>query len=504
MAPLAEGQEECEQRRADQQPIADGHQDHDGTGYRAEQEPGRDRQQRPDLQGAEHREVEDAYTAPLRSETEVRSTLAHAEAEHDRLTRQIADDEALRESISREIAGFEDRLRRLMARREEMASQHRQIEAELAALPAMAEVEAAFEAARIAHEEARRHGQESIDKAREAERYESDAAREAVAAAEAARIETERLKAADRQAAEFRHAEAADAAQAIGARLTKLKAEEAGVAASLQSAADSLWPPLLDALNVEPGFEKALGAAFGDDLEASSDRGAPAHWLPLGPYADAPVLPMGAAPLSEHVKALPELARRIAFIGLVADDATGAALQADLKPGQQLVTREGALWRWDGYTMRAGAPVPAAVRLSQRNRLIDIRVQIDAVSAEMTAAQAKLDLAVLKELAGKKIVLGVISLGDPEAETPEVVAARIREVAAEHGVPLLEAPPLARALYRHADVGDEIPARLYSAVAQVLAYVFQLRAQREFGGPAPRAPEALDVPADLDPAAVPS
>ena len=182
-----------------------------------------------------------------------------------------------------------------------------------------------------------------------------------------------------------------DALREIAGRLMKLKAEEAGVAAALQSAADSLWPPLLDALSVEPGFEKALGAAFGDDLEASSDRGAPSHWLPLDPYMDVPGLPEGATPLSEHVKALPELARRIAFIGLVADEATGAALQSSLRPGQQLVTRDGALWRWDGYTVRAGAPLPAAVRLSQRNRLAEIRGQIDGVAAEQDTAQQAVD-----------------------------------------------------------------------------------------------------------------
>ncbi len=168
----------------------------------------------------------------------------------------------------------------------------------------------------------------------------------------------ERARAAERQAAEASHATAVETLQKTNARLTKLRAEEAGVAAALKSAADSLWPPLLDALTVEPGFEKALGAAFGDELEASSDRGAPVHWLPLEPLADAPALPEGATPLGAHVQTLPELARRLAFIGIVADDATGAALQAGLKPGQQLVSREGAVWRWDGYTMRAGAPRP--------------------------------------------------------------------------------------------------------------------------------------------------
>src|SRR5690242_19251474 len=54
------------------------------------------------------------------------------------------------------------------------------------------------------------------------------------------------------------------------------------------------------------------------------------------------------------------------------------------------------------------------------------------------------------------------------------VAQKIKEIGAQHAVPMLEAPPLARALYRHADLDAEIPATLYSAVAEVLAYVYQL------------------------------
>jgi chromosome segregation protein len=318
-------------------------------------------------------------------------TTQEAEAEHDRLTRQIADDEALRDSIGREVAELQERLRRLAARREEIAAQQRQIEGELATQPALAEVEAALEAARAALEQTRRQSEHAVEAARDAERYESEAARAAVAEAEAERVETERARAGEREAAEASHAAANDTLQEISARLTKLRAEEAGIAAALKSAADSLWPPLLDALTVDPGFEKALGAAFGDELEASADRGAPIHWLPLGPIADAPVLPRGATPLGAHVKALPELERRLAFIGVVADETTGAALQAHLKPGQQLVTRDGAVWRWDGYTMRAGAPSTAAVRLSQRNRLAELRRQIEGLVAEQQDAQARLD-----------------------------------------------------------------------------------------------------------------
>ncbi|MEW5889720.1 MAG: flagellar biosynthesis protein FlhB [Pseudomonadota bacterium] len=79
------------------------------------------------------------------------------------------------------------------------------------------------------------------------------------------------------------------------------------------------------------------------------------------------------------------------------------------------------------------------------------------------------------------------------------VALRIREIAAQAKVPLLEAPPLARALYRHAELGDEVPGALYTAVAEVLAYVYQLNHYLSHGGLPPRAPEQLSVPAELDP-----
>ena len=81
------------------------------------------------------------------------------------------------------------------------------------------------------------------------------------------------------------------------------------------------------------------------------------------------------------------------------------------------------------------------------------------------------------------------------------VAARIREIAQENGVVLVEAPALARALYQHAELEHEIPRPLYTAVAQVLAYVFQLRTYRTQGGREPRVPEQVSVPDGMDPQA---
>lgn len=79
------------------------------------------------------------------------------------------------------------------------------------------------------------------------------------------------------------------------------------------------------------------------------------------------------------------------------------------------------------------------------------------------------------------------------------IAQRIREIAQEHGVPLLEAPSLARALHAHTEIDDVIPAALYRAVAEVMAYVYQLNAYLARGGRPPAAPAELPVPAELDP-----
>lgn len=81
------------------------------------------------------------------------------------------------------------------------------------------------------------------------------------------------------------------------------------------------------------------------------------------------------------------------------------------------------------------------------------------------------------------------------AKGSALLASRIVELAREHHVPVVEAPALARALYRHTEVGDEVPQRLYTAVAQVLAYVYQLRQ----AATPPEPPRDLPVPPDMDP-----
>jgi flagellar biosynthesis protein FlhB len=81
-----------------------------------------------------------------------------------------------------------------------------------------------------------------------------------------------------------------------------------------------------------------------------------------------------------------------------------------------------------------------------------------------------------------------------------LIAQRIREIAQESHVPILEAPPLARALHKHTEIDESIPEALYTAVAEVLAYVYQLKRYQTVGGERPVQPDSLPVPADLDPA----
>jgi chromosome segregation protein len=205
-----------------------------------------------------------------------------------------------------------------------------------------------------------------------AEGKETEAALEA---AEAARAETRGREAEARAARSSAEGEA-NALRAEVAALARLVAREA-----------LAGHQLLDRLEVEPGFEKALGAALADDLRSPEVEGAGrSGWAILPPYGTPQALPEGAEPLGARVKAPAVLARRLSQIGLVPRD-QGFGLQGDLRPGQRLVSVEGDLWRWDGF--RAGAedaPSAAALRLQQLNRLVQLKRDLEEVAARADGA----------------------------------------------------------------------------------------------------------------------
>jgi chromosome segregation protein len=172
----------------------------------------------------------------------------------------------------------------------------------------------------------------------------------------------------------------------------RLETEAKTISKLLAVESKNLWPPVMDALTVTEGYEKALGAALGDDLDAPVDDSAPMRWAGAAVDPSDPSLPEGVAPLSDYVMAPPELARRLAQIGVV-DRAEGSRLAALLKPGQRLVSREGDLWRWDGFAVAAHALTGAARRLAERGRLQAIEGELVAARAEVEAKRHAVEAA---------------------------------------------------------------------------------------------------------------
>jgi len=206
---------------------------------------------------------------------------------------------------------------------------------------------------------------------------------EGLTGAQSALAETESAA----QAAEAAHRHAREELDAAGAPLAaaernvqRLETEAKTIGKLLAVESKNLWPPVMDAITVTTGYEKALGAALGDDLDAPVGTSAPMHWGGAERDAADPNLPDGVTALSHYVEAPAELGRRLAQIGIV-ERADGPRLAAKLKPGQRLVSREGDLWRWDGFAVAAHAPTGAARRLAERGRL-------EAIEGELAAARA--------------------------------------------------------------------------------------------------------------------
>ncbi|MFZ5668632.1 MAG: AAA family ATPase [Pseudomonadota bacterium] len=319
--------------------------------------------------------------AALKAAEEAR---AKADREVETLAAGVAADEARRRAAQARVADAESRLSRTVRALE-------QARTDRAALGPAEDPAAAEAAARLAA------GEQALADARAA-----------LDAAEAAR--------ADAAAAET---EARDAARQLEDRLGRLKTEARGLAQISAPRAKSGFAPALDAVTPDRGYEAALAAALGDDLEASLDARAPAHWA--GRDAEGPVWPAGASPLGPLVKAPPALAARLAFTALV-DRADGERLAGSLPAGARLVSREGDLWRWDGFVARAEAPRPAAIRLEQRTRLAEVEAEIETLAPQGEAA-AEAHRAAQARLRAADQAVGEARRAPPEAERA-VAAAR--------------------------------------------------------------------------------
>ena len=199
----------------------------------------------------------------------------------------------------------------------------------------------------------------------------------ALVAAETARSETQSRESTAR----------AERSEAEG-EMNALRAEVAALAKLLERDTAE-GGQILDRLQVEQGFEKALGASLADDLRAPEVEGdGPSGWTVLPRYDAAQDLPAGVTALTSHVSVPDVLSRRMGQIGLVDAD-EGSRLQPLLKPGQRLVSLEGDLWRWDGYRAWAeDAPSAAALRLQQLNRLEELKQELERATSRTEGARA--------------------------------------------------------------------------------------------------------------------
>ncbi|MFN3955850.1 MAG: AAA family ATPase, partial [Pararhodobacter sp.] len=279
----------------------------------------------------------------------------------------LSDHEALLSEATEDLARLAARHQSLQRQAQDARTEEGRAQGAFGTARAEAEAaDAALEAAASAHDAA--------EEAMEGARALLETAEQTLAEAEAARAEAQSAEVEARAA----RAEAEGGVNALSAELAALERVMAREAVA--------GSQILDALRVDPGFEPALGAALADDLRAPSvSEGS--GWHALAPYAQPQPLPEGAQPLAAHVSAPPELARRLSQVGLVAPG-HAARLQPSLAPGQRLVTREGDLWRWDGFVLRAAdASSTAALRLTQINRLHELRDDLDEASARQSAAQ---------------------------------------------------------------------------------------------------------------------
>ena len=157
--------------------------------------------------------------------------------------------------------------------------------------------------------------------------------------------------------------------------VTRLEAEEQALTRLLETANDGDWPGIIEKLKVSGGYEVALGAALGDELEAPTNDAAPVFWSEEGSKTDSQTFAEDIPTLDKFVTGQKALMPRLSQIAVIAES-DGSRLQKTLKPGQRLVSKEGDLWRWDGFTQKAAAKTAAAARLEQRNRLEEIQKEL--------------------------------------------------------------------------------------------------------------------------------
>ena len=346
-----------------------------------------------------------------------RDTVARRLAELDRLdaalTADIQREEALKGDAARAIAQLEEERASIAQRLEDAETHSARIGTELSAAEAasreaeagLAELlarqaamraerrvaEASLEAARAQLGRTEQERQKLADqlaalgdgsdqtRARDEAEAKAKAASAALSGAEERRVEAEEGRSA---AAEARDAAESQLASARAA-LSAARSEHDAVARALEHGSGAA----IASLRAEPGYERALAAALGEDADAGIGGDGPRRWQGSDVLPGDPPLPAGAECLADHVVAPPQLLRRLKQVAVTDEDA-GQALAV----GQRLVARDGKLRRWDGF-VAVGSGAAAAERLLRANRLAQLAAELPGLEQAVTGAAGERDRA---------------------------------------------------------------------------------------------------------------
>ncbi|GEQ99881.1 hypothetical protein JCM17845_05050 [Iodidimonas gelatinilytica] len=313
---------------------------------------------RLDAEQARHKQAQEGQLATEQAARDHLDTCARkaeeAEAAYDAIGQRLAEARGRRASLSSDLTALE-------RRRDRMARDHQETQA---AIHAMEEADPDAQAVKTAEIAVAALEKQIADRALKLE--------EAAAKTAQAREEADQKRAALSQSR---------------SNLASNQADRAALEKRLQARNVNGQASIADQLSVHAGFEQALGAALGEDLNAPLDAAdAPTVWHSLPPLSQVPQLPDTAIPLSNHVEGPATLTRRLSQIGVVETDAQLQHLVPALLPGQRLVTKSGGLVRWDGYRMAADAPSAATIRLQQKNRLAVLKAESVELEAKVAVA----------------------------------------------------------------------------------------------------------------------
>jgi len=217
----------------------------------------------------------------------------------------------------------------------------------------------------------------------------STAAADALKVLETARATEQRLS-AERTQADDADRTAREQLSVVRQAAQKLTAEKSALENVLRRATSADWTPALDSVQAKAGYEQALAAVLGEDLEAAIGGAAGLRW----DGADVPTqdLPAGVDPITNFITAPKELQARLSQIGVAAVDDIHAQAKT-LKPGQRLVSPRGDVVRWDGFTIAAGVETSAAIKLKQQNRIAELSTEIAAAEQDVEKSNAAFEAA---------------------------------------------------------------------------------------------------------------